>query len=76
MIGWASAKCQSVCPQNTPAWQIRAVDGGRRCVGVDPEGIELPDGRTALRLTFPQRVTGPGPLRAALKVLADEARGI
>jgi hypothetical protein len=76
MIGWASAKCQSVCPQITPAWPIRAVDSGRRCIGADPEGIELQQGRTALRLAFSQRVTGPGPLRAALKVLADEARGI
>jgi hypothetical protein len=25
-------------------------------------------------LFFPQRVTGPGPLRAVLKQLADEAR--
>ncbi len=44
------------------------------CVGVDPEGIELQRGRTALRLAFPQRVTAPGPLRAMLKQLADEAR--
>jgi hypothetical protein len=28
----------------------------------------------ALRLFFPQRVTGPGPLRAMLKQLADGAR--
>ena len=33
-------------------------------------------GRTALRLTFPQRVTGPGPLRAMLKALADKARAM
>ena len=29
----------------------------------------------ALRLAFPQRVTGPGPLRAVLKALAEQARG-
>ena len=45
------------------------------CVGVDPEGLELQNGRTALRLAFPQRVTGPGPLRATLKELAAKARG-
>jgi hypothetical protein len=50
-------------------------DGDWRCVGIDPEGIELQQGRTALRLFFPQRVTGPGALRAVLKELADKARG-
>ena len=49
-------------------------DGDWTCVGVDPEGIELQCGRTALRLFFPQRVTGPGPLRAVLKELAAKAR--
>jgi putative heme iron utilization protein len=49
-------------------------DGDWRCVGVDPEGLELQLGRTALRLPFPQRITGPGPLRALLKRLAEDAR--
>jgi hypothetical protein len=49
-------------------------DGDWTCVGVDPEGIELQRGRTALRLFFPQRVSGPGPLRAILKELAAKAR--
>lgn len=53
---------------------LGAPDREWRCVGIDPEGIELQHGRTALRLTFPQRVTAPGPLRAVLKKLADEAR--
>ena len=53
---------------------LGAPDGGWTCVGIDPEGLELQQGRTALRLTFPQRVTAPGPLRAILKELADEAR--
>jgi heme oxygenase (biliverdin-IX-beta and delta-forming) len=53
---------------------LGAADGDWVCVGVDPDGIELQQGRTALRLAFPQRVTGPGPLRAMLKQLADEAR--
>jgi hypothetical protein len=50
-------------------------DGDWTCVGVDPEGIELQCGRTALRLLFPQRVSGPAPLRAMLKELAAKARG-
>jgi heme oxygenase (biliverdin-IX-beta and delta-forming) len=53
---------------------LGGADGDWRCVGIDPEGIELQNGRTALRLPFPQRVTGPGPLRAVLKQLADAAR--
>jgi putative heme iron utilization protein len=53
---------------------LGAPDGDWRCVGIDPEGLELQWGRTALRLPFPQRVTAPGPLRAVLKQLADRAR--
>ncbi len=49
-------------------------DGDWRCVGIDPEGMELQQGRTALRLDFPQRVTAPGVLRAVLKALAEKAR--
>jgi putative heme iron utilization protein len=54
---------------------IGAPDGNWKCVGIDPEGLELQQGRVALRLAFPQRVTGPGPLRAMLKQLAEQARG-
>jgi putative heme iron utilization protein len=53
---------------------LGAPEGGWACVGVDPEGIELQYGQTALRLFFPQRVTGPGPLRVMLKQLAEQAR--
>ena len=35
---------------------LGAPDGEWRCVGCDPEGLELQLGRTALRLPFPQRV--------------------
>ncbi len=49
-------------------------DGDWACVGIDPEGMELQQGRTALRLDFPQRVTAPGTLRAVLKELAEKAR--
>jgi len=53
---------------------LGAPDGDWRCVGLDPEGLDLQNGRIALRLPFPQRVNGAGPLRAALKALADQAR--
>jgi putative heme iron utilization protein len=53
---------------------LGAAEGDWRCVGVDPEGIELQYGQTALRLAFAQRVTGPGELRAVLKQLAEQAR--
>ena len=53
---------------------LGAPDGDWRCVGIDPDGLELQLGRDALRLDFPQRVTGPGPLRAMLKQLAERAR--
>jgi len=53
---------------------LGAPDGEWRCVGIDPEGLELQHGRIALRLPFPQRVIAPGSLRALLKQLADQAR--
>ncbi len=53
---------------------LGASDGEWRCVGIDPDGLELQNGRAALRLPFPQRITAPGPLRAVLKQLADRAR--
>jgi hypothetical protein len=45
-----------------------------RTTGVDPEGIDLAAGDRTARVAFPQRVDGPGALRAVLKSLADEAR--
>ena len=53
---------------------LGAPDGAWRCVGIDPDGIDLQCLGAALRLDFPQRVTGPGPLRAVLRQLADRAR--
>jgi heme iron utilization protein len=53
---------------------LGAPDGEWRCVGCDPEGLELQQGRTALRLAFPQRVRAPGVLRQVLKQMAEEAR--
>jgi putative heme iron utilization protein len=45
-----------------------------RATGVDPEGIDLVAGDRTARVAFPHRVNGPGPLRAVLKALADNAR--
>jgi putative heme iron utilization protein len=53
---------------------LGAPDGDWRCVGCDPEGLELQWGRTALRLPFPQRVRAPGVLRQVLKQMAEQAR--
>ena len=53
---------------------LGAADGDWRCVGIDPEGIELQNGRTALRLRFPRRIIAPGQLRATLKEIAEETR--
>jgi putative heme iron utilization protein len=53
---------------------LGAPDGEWRCVGCDPEGLELQLDRTALRLAFPQRVRAPETLRQVLKQMADEAR--
>jgi len=53
---------------------LGAPDGEWRCVGCDPDGLDLQLDRTGLRLPFPQRVAQPGVLRAVLKQLADQAR--
>lgn len=53
---------------------LGAPDGNWRCVGIDPEGLDLQQGQTALRLEFPQRVTAPDTLRAVLVQLAEAAR--
>jgi putative heme iron utilization protein len=53
---------------------LGAPDGEWRCVGCDPDGLDLQWERIGLRLPFPQRVTQPGVLRAVLKQLAEQAR--
>lgn len=53
---------------------LGAREGEWRCVGCDPEGLELQLDRTALRLAFPQRVRAPGVLRRVLEQIADAAR--
>jgi hypothetical protein len=51
-----------------------APDADWRATGVDPEGLDLAAGDRTARLAFPERIEGPGALRAVLKRLADEAR--
>lgn len=54
---------------------LGAAEGAWRCTGLDPDGIDLCAGETALRLEFPERVTTPAALRKALVKLAAAARG-
>ncbi len=53
---------------------IGAPDADWRCVGCDPEGLELQHDLSARRLPFPERITSPGVLRQVLKQLAEKAR--
>jgi len=53
---------------------LGAPDADWRCVGCDPEGIELQHDLKALRLPFPERIASPGLLRQVLKRMAEEAR--
>jgi putative heme iron utilization protein len=53
---------------------LGASPGDWRCVGIDPEGIDLQAGAKTLRLDFPERITGPADLRKILVRLADQAR--
>lgn len=53
---------------------LGAAAGDWRCTGCDPEGLDMQDGQTALRLDFPQRVTDGTALRKMLVRLAGEAR--
>ncbi|MBN8936602.1 MAG: DUF2470 domain-containing protein [Rhizobiales bacterium] len=55
--------------------RLGAPDGEWRCVGCDPEGLDLQWQRMALRLPFPQRVTTPATLRTVLRQMAEQARG-
>jgi heme iron utilization protein len=43
---------------------------GWRCVGVDPEGLELQNGRAALRVAFSQRIRTPEALHRVVRELA------
>ncbi|WP_445491812.1 HugZ family pyridoxamine 5'-phosphate oxidase [Rhodopseudomonas sp. RCAM05734] len=54
---------------------LDAAPGDWRCTGYDPDGLDLADGATALRLDFPRRIVTPGALRQVLVELAAQARG-
>jgi putative heme iron utilization protein len=45
-----------------------------RCIGCDPDGMDMQADRTSLRLDFPERVTSGAELRKLLVRLAGEAR--
>ena len=53
---------------------LGAAAGDWRCTGCDPEGLDMQDGQTALRLDFPERVTNGTALRKMLVRLVGEAR--
>ncbi len=53
---------------------LGAAEGDWRCTGCDPEGLDMQDGQTALRLDFRERVTDGTALRKMLVRLAGEAR--
>jgi putative heme iron utilization protein len=53
---------------------LGAPDGDWRCVGCDPEGLDLQCDRIGLRLPFPQRINEPQVLRRTLVELAQKAR--
>ncbi len=49
-------------------------DGAWHATGLDPEGIDLACGDATARIAFPEAVTTPAALRAALVALASAAR--
>ena len=53
---------------------LGGADGPWRMTGLDPEGADLALGDATLRLSFPERLTGPGALRRVLAALAEAAR--
>jgi len=53
---------------------LGAASADWRCIGCDPEGLDMQAGAAALRLDFPTRVTTAGGLRKMLVKLAEEAR--
>jgi hypothetical protein len=48
--------------------------GDWRATALDPDGITLREGKSTVRLDFPQPVSSAAELRAILKALADKAR--
>jgi heme iron utilization protein len=45
-----------------------------RCIGCDPDGMDMQAGTTMLRLDFPRRIVTAAALRQVLGELADQAR--
>jgi heme iron utilization protein len=54
---------------------LGAADAPWRCVGCDPEGLDLQRERTGLRLPFPRRINAPDELPQVLKDMAEKAPG-
>ena len=48
--------------------------GDWRATNLDPDGVDLSDGKRSLRLAFPHTVGTAAELRTALKALAGQAR--
>jgi heme oxygenase (biliverdin-IX-beta and delta-forming) len=59
---------------NLYATRLGAEAADWRCTGCDPDGIDMQDGTTTLRLDFPRRIVTPAALRQVLKEFADQAR--
>jgi putative heme iron utilization protein len=55
---------------------LGAAPGDWSCTGCDPDGLDMQDGATVLRLDFPRRIVTPGALRAVLRELAEQARSV
>lgn len=55
---------------------LHADAGDWRCTGCDPDGMDLQNGATMIRLDFPRRIVTPGALRQVLKELAEQARAL
>ena len=53
---------------------LGAPDGDWRCVGCDPEGLELQNGPHGVAAAVPAARDAPGVLRAVLKQMAEQAR--
>lgn len=53
---------------------LGAKSGKWRCIGCDPDGLDMQAGGIVLRLDFPRRTKTPAALRQMLKRLADKAR--
>lgn len=53
---------------------LGASNGAWRCIGCDPDGLDMQADSRTLRLEFAQRIVAPAALRQALKALADSAR--